>query len=626
MISQNSITAEAKQRHIIYALSVVKNRAIPDVRDGLKPIHRRILFTMYHDLNLDFTGRTRKCAKIVGDVTGNYHPHGTNAAYESLARLAQNWELNQPLVIGQGNFGSIDGDPPAAERYTEAKLAEIANFLLLELDQNTVNYHPNYDNTRQEPDVLPARFPNLLVNGTDGIAVGMASKIPAHNLTECIDAAIALIDDSNANLLTFIKGPDFPTGGKVIAGKTLLKSIYESGEGTVTIEPVYHTEGNNLVITQIPYGTETNKLEQQINELLPKLSIIKSVNNESNERDGLRLVIETSYCQDKLIMSFLCKYTDLRKTFSYNCVALVPYKGTLVPKQNLSLREILQYFIKFRFDITTRKLNFELEKLNRRIHLLNGLKIILDNLDEAIGIIKKSSNKVEAKGLLSDRFKLDEVQAEYVVMLNLYKISQTEVKDLISELEDKTKRKLAIEEILSKEGKIWDLVKSDLLEVRKLGNKRRTVIVDESDLPVFDDDLLISAEDLFVQVGVNNTIKKLSSSPPANSDGCLKVISCNNRDNLILFFSSGYTFVMKVNDIEAKGRGLGDPIDKYFSGEGKVVGATIAVAGKKVLLVSESGIKKEIVLKPEDCTLTNKNGRKTVVVGKTKLVKAVVRR
>src|SRR5437588_4041682 len=359
-IESRSLREETEKRYLDYAVSVITSRALPDVRDGLKPVQRRILYTMYHDLHLTFDGRPRKCAKIVGDVTGNYHPHGTTAAYEALVRLAQDFVMRVPLVHGQGNFGSVDGDAPAHQRYTEAKLTAVSEALMAELGQRTVDMRDNYEHTRQEPVVLPAQFPNLLVNGASGIAVGLATNIPPHNLASVIDACVLLIDEpeaTTAQLLDKVKGPDFPLGGKVVTDRATLRKIYEEGQGSIKVQGEWKVEAQGrdrkLVITSIPYGVNKGNLEQQIGEIIAsrKLPQLTDLTNETNEKEGLRIALDMKPDTDpNVVMAYLYKHTELSNNFAVNMTCLAPDETGVLQPRRLGLREILRHFLDFRFD------------------------------------------------------------------------------------------------------------------------------------------------------------------------------------------------------------------------------------------------------------------------------------
>src|SRR6185437_512782 len=371
-----SIAAEARKRFIRYAMSVVMGRALPDIRDGLKPVQRRILYGMYQDLNLTFDRRPAKSAQIVGKVMGDYHPHGDVALYDAMVRLAQDWVMRVPLVHGEGNFGSVDGDPPAAHRYTEAKLTRAAEYLLSELDQETVDLRDNYTGTRQEPVVLPAQFPNLLVNGTSGIAVGMATNIPPHNLAEILRGCILLIENPDATVAMLrekIKGPDFPLGGKIVSDSATLCGIYETGTGSIKVQGEWKEEKlergkSQIVVTSIPYGVDKGQLETVIGGIIEekKLPQLLGQANETNDKDGMRIVLETKPNTDpNLVMAYLYKHTDLQKTYSYNMTALVPGSDgkTMVPQDGLSLKDILRHFLEFRFITVRRRFEYHLRQL-----------------------------------------------------------------------------------------------------------------------------------------------------------------------------------------------------------------------------------------------------------------------
>src|SRR5579883_3490086 len=504
-----SLRVETEERYLNYAMSVIMSRALPDVRDGLKPVQRRILYTMYHDLHLTFDGRTRKCAKIVGDVTGNYHPHGGAAAYEALVRMAQDFVLRVPLVLGQGNFGSVDGDPPAADRYTEAKLTAVSEALLAEMRQRTVSMRPNYDNTRDEPAVLPAQFPNLLVNGASGIAVGMATNIPPHNFGEVIKGCIYLIENpeaTTAQLLDKIKGPDFPLGGKVVTDRTTLRKIYEEGSGTIKVQGEWKVEEigkrQQIVITSIPYGVDKGKLESDIGEIIAsrKLPQLLNLVNESNEKEGLRIALEMKAGTDpNLVMAYLFKHTQLQDNFAYNLTCLVPVadeegKERTRPER-LGLKAILRYFLDFRLATVRRRFEYELEQLRRRIHILEGFRIIFNALDKAIKMIRESDGKADAAEKLIAAFKLDQLQATAILDMLLYRIAQIEIKKVLDELKEKKAEAERIEGILSSNRKLWGVVKSELNALAdKFGERRRTKITTEDEAPQFDEEAYIVRE------------------------------------------------------------------------------------------------------------------------------------
>src|SRR5437868_2715404 len=480
-----SITEETRRRYLNYALSVITSRALPDVRDGLKPVQRRILYTMYHELHLHFEGRPAKCARICGDVTGKYHPHGDEAVYDALVRMGQDFVMREVLVQKQGNFGSVDGDPPAAKRYTEAKLAAIADHLMSELRQRTVDMRPNYDGTREEPIVLPAQFPNLLVNGASGIAVGMATNIPPHNLGDVISACVYLIehrDASVAHLLDRLKGTDIPLGGKIITDRRTLRKIYEDGTGTIKVQGEWkleHTKkGEQIAITSIPYGVNKGNLEGAIGEIIEsrKLPQLLNLVNESNEKEGLRIVLEIKPETDPaLVMAYLYKHTALQETFPYNLTCLVPGADGKLRPERLGLKQMLRYFLDFRFATVKRRFEYELEQLRQRIHILEGFRIIFNALDRAIKLIRESDGKADAAEKLMKAFKLDQIQADAILDAQLYRIAQLEIKKILTELRDKKAMAEEIEGILHSNRKLWGVVKDELGKLgEKFANRRRT--------------------------------------------------------------------------------------------------------------------------------------------------------
>src|SRR5271167_1463899 len=402
-----NIEDEMRRSYLDYSMSVIIGRALPDVRDGLKPVHRRILYTM-DQMGLAPNKATRKCARIVGDVMGKYHPHGNLAVYDALVRLAQTWSMRYPLIFGQGNFGSVDGDPPAADRYTEAKLAEVATLLLEELDQDTVDFHPNYDDSEVEPDVLPARYPNLLVNGSNGIAVGMATNIPPHNLTEIVDACITLVNNPHAtleDLLQFVQGPDFPTGG-FISGRAGIAEAYRHGRGRFMMRAkaaIEHVtkDKDAIIVTEIPYQVNKSRLIERIAELVNNKVIdeISDIRDES-DRDGMRIVIELKRgCEPQIVLNQLFKHTSMQESFSMIFLAVVNGQ----PKE-MGLVQAVRHFIDHRIDVVRRRTAFLLQKARDREHILEGYQVALDRVDDVIRIIRGSENRADARVNLVDYF------------------------------------------------------------------------------------------------------------------------------------------------------------------------------------------------------------------------------
>ena len=579
-----SIAEEARSRFLRYMVSVVKGRAIPDIRDGLKPVQRRILYAMYHDLSLHHDRRTLKSAKIVGETMGSYHPHGDGAIYDAMVRMAQDWVMRVPLVDGMGCFGSVDGDPPAAYRYTEAKLSRAAGFLLDELGQETVPMLATYDGVKTEPEVLPAQFPNLLVNGSQGIAVGLATNIPPHNLGEVLRACVLLIDNPDATmaqLLEKVKGPDFPLGGKIISDKATLRKIYEEGRGSLKIQGEWKLEEydkgkQQIVITSIPYGVEKGALEIAIGGIIEdrKVPQLLGVSNEMNEKDGIRITLEMKPGTDPaLVMAYLYKHTDLQKNFAYNMTALVPsFDGTtMIPRDALSLKEFLRYFLDYRLVVVRRRFEYRLRQLQRRIHILDGFRIIFDALDEAIRIIRASTGKADAAEKLMPRFNLDEEQTNAILDSQLYKIASMEIKKILDELAEKQKEAESIETILSSEAKLWGVIRAEFeqLQSQDFVNRRRTRTASDEDVLDFDPEAYIVRENTNIVLTRDGWIKRVGKLASVEStrvregDEVIAVVPASTIDNVILFADDGTAFTMRVIEVPSSS-GYGEPITKYF--------------------------------------------------------------
>lgn len=506
------IDKEMKKSYIDYAMSVIVGRALPDVRDGLKPVHRRILYTM-HESGLTPDKAYRKCATTVGDVLGKYHPHGDAAVYDSLVRMAQDFSLRYPLVDGHGNFGSVDGDPPAAYRYTESRMARLALEMLSDIEKDTVDFTPNYDDRLKEPTVLPSRFPNLLVNGSSGIAVGMATNIPPHNLTEIINGVIAIIDDPEITvdeLCDYIKGPDFPTAG-LIMGQSGIRSAYSTGRGRVTmrakarIEPLAETR-QQIIVTEIPYQVNKAKLIERIADLVKDKRIegISDLRDES-DRDGMRIVIELKRdANASVVLNNLYKYTQMQDTFSINMLALVDNQPRV-----LNLRQALDYYIAHQKEVIIRRTRFDLKKAEERAHILEGLKIAIDNIDEVIEIIKASPNVSEAKLKLTERFGLTDVQAQAIVDMRLGRLTGLERDKIENEYSQVCQTIEYLKGILASEAKVYEIIKEELIQIRdKFGDERRTEIVPwaEEDIDIED---LIKEEDNVITMTHFGYIKRL---------------------------------------------------------------------------------------------------------------------
>lgn len=480
------IKQEMQSAYIDYSMSVIVARALPDVRDGFKPVHRRVLFGM------DKLGNTsdkpyKKSARIVGDVLGKYHPHGDSSVYFALVRMAQPWSLRYPLVDGQGNFGSVDGDSPAAMRYTEARLSRIAEEMLRDIEKDTVDFTPNFDNTLEEPTVLPTRIPNLLVNGASGIAVGMATNMPPHNLSECIDASVALIDDRELtveDLMQYIKAPDFPTGG-IIYGFAGVKDAFETGRGRIVIRAkaeieVDSTTGREtIVVSEIPYAVNKSELIKKIADLVEekRLEGISNINDES-DRAGMRIVIEVKRdANASVILNKLFKMTDLQSSFSVNNIALVNGRP-----QTLNLKQLLEAFVDHRHEVVIRRTRFDLAKAEERAHILEGLIIASDHIDEVVKLIRSSRTREEAKTRLMERFSLSEKQAQAIVDMRLGQLTGLDQDKLRNEYAEVEKMIAYYKEILADESVCMKVVKDELLEIKeKYGDERKTEIIYSSE-------------------------------------------------------------------------------------------------------------------------------------------------
>ncbi|MSQ94541.1 MAG: DNA topoisomerase 4 subunit A [Gemmataceae bacterium] len=640
-----SIVEETRRRYLTYALSVIQSRALPDVRDGLKPVQRRILYTMHHELQLYADRKPAKCARIVGDVLGKFHPHSDASIYDALVRMAQDFVMRMPLIDGQGNFGSVGGDAPASIRYTEARLTALSDRLLAELRQQTVAMRSNYDGTRDEPVVLPAQYPNLLVNGSAGIAVGMATNIPPHNLGDVCRACVHLIDNKDATtalLLDDVKGPDFPLGGKIVTDRRSLRKIYEDGQGSIKTQAEWKLEEKakkrQIVIVSVPYGVNTATLEADIGEHIAtrKLPLALDINNESNEKEGLRITIDLKEDADpNLVMAYLYKHTALQDNFAVNMTCLVPDgTGTLKPER-VGLKEILQHFLDFRLETVRKRFEYELEVLKKRIHILKGFKIIFDALDKAIKLIRESQGRADAAEKLMKAFDLDEIQTDAILDAQLYKIAQMEIKKILDELREKKKLAEEIEAILSSTRRLWTIVKSELNEVgEKFGDKRRTRLGSEDDTPEFDPEAFIVKENTNVVLTSDGWIKRVGrlasveGTRVREGDTVIAVVPASTLDHAIFFADDGTACTMRVNEIPASS-GYGEPIAKFFKldDQVKLIGAATTdnrfiperikpatkadPPGPYLLVVTKDGLTLRTPLEPYR-TESNKLGRRYV--------------
>lgn len=508
-----AIEDEVKESYLNYAMSVIISRALPDVRDGLKPVHRRILYSM-SEMGLRFNSKEKKCARIVGDVLGKFHPHGDQSVYDALARMAQDFSLRVPLVKGQGNFGSVDGDPPAAMRYTEAKMARISEAMLRDIKKETVDFGPNYDDSMVEPTVLPAVFPALLVNGSNGIAVGMATNMPPHNLGEVCDAVCALIDDPDStveDLLEYIKGPDYPTGASIY-GKIGIRMAAQTGRGKIIARAKYHLEElrgerEAIIVTEIPYQVNKAKMIERIADLVKEKRIegISELRDES-DRQGMRIVIELKRSvPTKVVLNHLFSMTPMQSNFNVMNLALVDGKPKLC-----NLKDILRYFILHRQDVVRRRTIFDLEKAKARAHILEGLKVALDNIDEVVEIIKKSANVNMARINLMERFSFSEKQAQAILDMRLQKLTSLETQKIIDELNEILAEIAYLEDLLAHEDKILDVIKDETLELKeKYADERRTEIVPE-ELESMNMEDFIKKENMVVLISNRGFIKRIA--------------------------------------------------------------------------------------------------------------------
>jgi DNA gyrase subunit A len=595
--AEASLVEEAQRRYLNYAVSVITSRALPDVRDGLKPVQRRILYAMHSDLHLYPDAKFRKCATIVGTVLGRYHPHGDTACYDAMVRMAQDFSLRYRLVDGHGNFGSLDGDAPAAYRYTEARMAPLAMELLDEIKQGTVDLRPNFDGTVEEPLVLPARLPQLLVNGCAGIAVGMATNIPPHNLTEVCQAAIALLDDAKLegkDLQKYIKGPDFPTGGLCTNSKKELREIYESGQGPIHLRGEWKSEeakrgGPLIVITSIPYNVSKADLVEKIAEVIvgKKLPMLVDVRDESTNE--VRVVLELKPGADPaLVIAYLYKHTPLELSFHVNMTCLVPTQNREVAgPMRLNLRSILSEFLDFRVEVVTRRFEFELAALKQRIHILKGFALIFDALDEAIRIIRKSEGKADAAAKLMKRFRLDAEQTDAILELKLYKLARLEIQLILDELGAKRARAKEIEVILKDERKLRKVIRGELQEIaEKFADKRRTKVGGTGA-----DDVEFVAEDFIVDEEVTvilsrdgwlkrvREVKDLSATRLREGDEVLAAMRGSTKDSLAIFSNLGSCYVIRINDVPAS-TGYGEPVQKLLNfRDGERVVAGLVTSG-----------------------------------------------
>ncbi len=576
------VDAELKKSFIAYAMAVNVSRAIPDVRDGLKPVHRRILYSM-HELGLYSDKAFKKCARIVGDCLGKYHPHGDSSVYDALVRLAQDFTINVPLVDGHGNFGSVDGDPAAAMRYTEARLSKLSAEMLRDLDKETVDFYPTFDDSGMQPTVLPSRFPNMLVNGSDGIAVGMATNIPPHNLGEVIDGVVAMIEKPDIDveeLMQYIPAPDFPTGALII-GRSGIKRAYKTGRGSVIIRSRCEVEEyksgnivkNRIIVTEIPYQVNKAKLIENIADLVKdkKIEGISDIREES-DRDGMRIVVELKKeANPQIVLNMLYKHTNLQISDGLIMLALVD--GT--PKI-LNLREFIYYYLEHQKEIITRRTRYDLNKTEERAHILRGLVIAQASIDEVVKVCREAKDKADCVQKLTAKFELDERQANAVAELRLYRLSHLEVDKLKEELDELERLIADYKDILKRESRVLGIIKDDLLEIkRKNATPRKTEIAVDLDGEIVDADL-IPVEQVVISMTHSGYVKRLPVSEyhaqnrggkgitghrPKDEDFVERMFVCSSHDDILLFSNKGRVYRIKAYEIPeatriARGRAI----------------------------------------------------------------------
>ena len=628
------IEDEIKNSYLDYSMSVIVSRALPDVRDGLKPVHRRILFAM-NDMGMGYDKPYKKSARIVGEVLGKYHPHGDSAVYNSMVRMAQDFNTRYMLVDGHGNFGSVDGDSAAAMRYTEARMAKITSELLVDIDKDTIDWRKNFDESLDEPKVLPAKLPNLLLNGTTGIAVGMATNIPPHNLREVSDAIIALIDNKDISvdeLITHIKGPDFPTGG-IIYGKSGIYSAYKTGRGKVRVSGKTHIEKDkksgkeSIVITEIPYQVNRAKLIERIAELVKDKRITGIYDLRDESKTDTRIVIELKKGEEsELILNSLYKFTDLQTTFGIIMLALV----NDVPRV-LNLKQILVKYLEHRYDVIVRKTRYELNKAKKRAHILEGFRKALDHIDEIIRIIRGSSDGNTARIALMEKFDFTDIQARAILDMRLQRLTGLEREKIENEYKELLILIKDLEDILANDSRVYEIIRNEVLELKeKYGDDRRTDI--ENDRLEIGIEDLIKNEDVIVTITKKGYIKRMSldaykaqkrggqgvSSTTTVEDDVLKdIYTAKTLDKLMIFSDKGKVYSTKVYEIaesakQARGKLIQNIIDLE---ENEKVSVIIRVDEKEndtrdLVFITKSGIIKKTKL--EEFRSINKNGKKAL--------------
>lgn len=602
-VRETSLKTEVEKRYLAYALSTIVARALPDVRDGLKPVHRRILFAM-NRMRLDDAAKMRKAAAVVGEVIGKYHPHGDQAAYDSLVRMAQDFSLRYPLVQGSGNFGSIDGDSPAAMRYTETRLSPFANLLLREIDQGTTSFRPTYDAVGEEPDVLPSLVPNLLLNGSSGIAVGMSCSFPPHNLKEVLLACKEAIRNpsiDSAGLLKFVKGPDFPTGAQIILDEDGFRNVYETGHGSVRVRSSYTTEHAsrgkiNIIVTSIPYSVNKSRLIERIANLIrdKKLRNLYDVRDES--ADDVRIVLELRGAEVKTesVMAYLYKHTDLQINFPVNLIAINPSGAP----DRMSLDRIIKYFLEFRYEKTVLRLTHRLDFLKKRIHALEGFERLFDDLDKALQIIRSARNRQEAASGLKSYFGLDDEQVDAILELRLYRLVGMEIGKVLDELQAKRKEASDIAADLESPKRLWKIIDKEFDEViEKFGDKRRSSLIhEEKALSLeYNPEEFVDQDDVTVILSRQGWIRRIKLAVDdygtlkfREGDGLFSIVRVNTSRTVAFFSNIGKLYVIKVADVPATA-GFGDPVSSLVNlSDGELLVGMIAPDPVRVACQGES--------------------------------------
>lgn len=632
----SDLSSEMRKSYLDYAMSVIVSRALPDVRDGLKPVHRRILYDMY-ELGIKASGGFKKSARIVGDVLGKYHPHGDASVYDAMVRLAQDFSLRYPVIRPQGNFGSIDGDPPAAYRYTEAKMSRMGEVMLSDIEKNTVDFVNNFDDSLQEPSILPAGFPFMLANGSSGIAVGMATNMAPHNLSEICDALCALIDNPEitvSELMPYIKGPDFPTGA-IICGRRGIKDAFETGRGKIVMRGKYHVEEHrthdSIVFTELPYQVNKAELHKKIDQLR-KDDILKDISliRDESDRDGIRLVLELkANAVPEIVVNHLFRYTDLESNFNANNLALVNGRPRL-----LTLKDMLYYYLEHRKEVVTRRTRFDLEKAQQREHILLGIKIGLENIDEVIEIIRKANNNEEASATLQARFLLSEIQANSIIQMRLGRLSHMETQEIMNELAELEAKIAYYKELLADGVKLLGVVRDEIQTLKNdYGDERRTYIDDREITGIVDKDF-IKKEECVVVATHRGFVKRVSAqeyrsqgrggtgvkgATLRDEDFIEHLFTANSHDHIMYITSLGRAFVLETWEIPegqkvGKGTSIKAVLPKLEENEAitTVIDFTEFSNDKCILMCTRFGVVKRIPLNA--FVNARKNGVRAIVL------------